>query len=161
MFPPHTRWTGPRLGPGVTGHRSAPDPLMTVTFDRIVSGVEAGTGDDLLLLQNLGINRPQKDNHRRGKGKRNARAAKNRNSETLTGVYWITVASCFPAAICFPLGLQQTAQCKGKRQISLISRQKHDTQFGSSFKQNVIFSDWFAQMFPSFFFFCRLIVEKL
>lgn len=46
--------------------------------------------------------------------RKNVSDVKKRNNETLTGVYWTTVASCFPAAICFPLGLQQTTR-RGKK----------------------------------------------
>ena len=33
-------------------------------------------------------------------------------SSPLTGVYWLTVAFIFPAATCFPFGLQQTVETK-------------------------------------------------
>lgn len=86
-----------------------PFTSATFTFDRFLWGVEGGRCNAFLFLQSLLDNRQSRLFIWSVTGRFNFREHSfHCNNELLTGVYWLTVPSMFPAATCFPFGLQQT-----------------------------------------------------
>lgn len=83
---------------------------VRLTFHRVVSGVEVWARDYFLFFECLFSTEKNMlvITEKCISGNNNRSLFDSGALDSLTGVYWLTVAFIFPAATCFPFGLQQT-----------------------------------------------------